>query len=241
MINSFHKHPAYAKSNQSGYSNDFDRYRNGILPHRWYAADYWEETIPLIQQFLEKMGLKPEHKLLDLGAGSLRSGLAVVPYLISNNYYAVDINRYLLEDGYKYEIIANNLDDKLPLNNIKITDDFNAEDFDVKFDYVWSFSLWTHLDLNNCDKCLKELSKVLKPGSIYLTTCFVVSDNEYSKIGIRKSDVNLRTFHNRNPYHHRLDDFVKIGDKHGFKTQYMGIGSCCPRKHDVVKFTKVSN
>ena len=229
---------------QSYYTTNEDSYRgrgimNGVMPHRSFTADFWEETIPLILEYLKRNGLRPEHKILDLGAGSFRSGLALIPYLDDNNYYAIDINRPLLEDGYKYEIVANNLEGKFPLNNIKITHDYNGSDFNVKFDYAWSFSLWTHLDRTECAKCLKEVSEMLVPGGIYLTTCFIVDDEDYHSIQKRISDVCIPTHRDKDPYHHRLKDFVELGNKYGLEVEYLGIGSCCPRKHDVVKFTKL--
>ncbi len=52
------------QTNQSYYSKNFQDYRKegiknqfghrGILPHRYYTADFWEETIPLILNFLKK-------------------------------------------------------------------------------------------------------------------------------------------------------------------------------------------
>ena len=228
---------------QSIYTVINDKYRtkypsSSIPPHRSFSSDFWEETIPLIVNYLISHGLKPEHKILDLGAGGLRSGLALIPYLNVNNYYAIDINKYLLEDGYQFEIIKNNLEQKFPLHNIKVTHDYNGEEFNVKMDYIWSFSLWTHLDKNECDKCLSEISKILKVGGIYLTTCFIVNNTEYNNICERVSDVVIRTSPNKDPYHHKLDDFIKMGNKYGFKVEYCGIGNCCPRKHDIVKFIK---
>ena len=229
---------------QSYYSNNFESYRvgsksdNGIMPHRAYCADFWDETIPLILDFLKKHDLKPHHKLLDLGAGAFRSGLALIPYLNSKNYYAIDINKFLLEDGYEYEIIPNNLVEKFPLNNIIICDDYNASDFNTMFDYVWSFSLWTHLGLVECEKSLKQVSKILNPGGIYLTTCFIVSEEEYDSAQIRSSDVEITTFKHMDPFHFTIEQLVVIGNKQGFEVEYCGIGSCCPRNHDVVKFVK---
>lgn len=206
--------------------------------HRVYSSCFWEKTIPLILDYLKSHDLKPHHKLLDLGAGGLRSALALVPYLNSKNFYAIDINRYLLEDGYNFEIKANGLQEKFPINHIKVTHDYNGEEFNTKFDYVWSFSLWTHLDISECDKCLYELSKILKVGGVYLTTCFVVNNSEYYGTQTRKSDLIISTHHNKDPYHHKLEDFIEIGTKNGFEVEYCGLGSCCPRKHDVIKFIK---
>jgi len=232
------------KTNQSYYSKNFKEYRNegiknGILPHRYYTADFWEETIPLILKFLKTQGLKPSHKIADLGCGSFRSGLSLIPYLEEKNYYGVDINEFLLEDGYEYEIKKNNLDNKFPLNNIKITHDYNMEDFNVKFDYIWSFSLWTHLNLNECDKCLFEVSKVIKKSGVYLTTCFLVDEKNYKTINYVKSDVVIPTGCDRDPFHHTLNQFINLGKKYNFDVENLGIGECCPRKHHIVKFTKL--
>ena len=231
-----------ANKYQSDYTFNKDKYRsmyrtNEIPAHRMYSADFWELTIPQILEYLKSNGLKPNHKILDLGAGALRSGLALIPYLDNNNYYAIDINKYLLEDGYKYEIIKNNLHIKFPLNNIKVTYDYNAEDFNTKFDYVWSFSLWTHLDISECTKCLNEISKILKPDGVYFTTCFIVNDSEYNQQQLRQSDVKLFTNPNNDPYHHTLSSMQQIANNCNMKVEYMGIGKCCPRKHDILKFT----
>ena len=94
----------------------------------------------------------------------------------------------------------------------------------------------TYFDLDEDET--GELSKVLKIGGIYLTTCFIVNNTEYNNICERVSDVVIRTSPNKDPYHHKLDDFIKMGNKYGFSLEYCGIGNCCPRKHDIVKFIK---
>ena len=228
---------------QSCYSSNFESYRSvkgELPPHRSYCADFWEETIPLIIEMLKEHGLKPEHKLADMGCGAFRSGLSIIPYLNTGNYYGIDINQYLIEDGYELEIKDKKLDDKFPLNNIKITHDYDMTDFRVKFDYVWSFSLWTHLDLSECDKCLYEISKVINVGGIYLTTCFIVSKQNYKKEGKIVCDVTIKTHHNKDPYHHTFESFSKMGEKYNFLVEDLGIGKCCPRKHNIIKFTKFS-
>lgn len=223
---------------QSYYSHDFDSYRRRGETHREYSADFWEKNVSQILSCLKEHGLKPHHKILDLGAGGLRGGLSFIPYLDEKNYYAIDINKYLLEDGYEFEIIPKGWENKFPKNNMKVTHDYNAESFNVKFDYVWSFSLWTHLDADECDKCLSEVSKVLKKGGVYLTTCFVVSPEEYSRPQCRESDVRLATYPDRDPWHHTLNTFKQSAEKHNLKIEYCGIPECAPRKHDMIKFTK---
>ena len=66
----------------------------------------------------------------------------------------------------------------------------------------------------------------------------IVNNTEYNNICKRVSDVVITTYPNKDPHHHKLDDFIKMGNKYGFKVEYCGIGNCCPRKHDIVKFIK---
>ena len=167
-----------------------------------------------------------------------RAGLALIPYLDASKYYAIDINKPLLEDGYEFEIISNGLQQKFPRSNIKVTHDYDASNWGVSFDYAWSFSLWTHLDTSECEKCLRAVSKVLKRGGVYLTTCFLVNDEDYEKPNEVVSDVTIRTYHNRNSYHHRLSDFIKMGDRYGLTVEALGKDRCCPRNHDFIKFTR---
>src|ERR1700754_2300552 len=51
--------------------------------------------------YLERHGLKPEHRMLDIGCGNLRAGRLFIDSLDTGNYYGVDISPDLLMAAQK--------------------------------------------------------------------------------------------------------------------------------------------
>src|SRR5205807_6035012 len=59
--------------------------------HRAIVGGAWEEIGRLQFEFLTGNGLKPHHRLLDVGCGALRGGLHFIRYLDEGNYVGVDL------------------------------------------------------------------------------------------------------------------------------------------------------
>ena len=74
---------------------------------------------------LTAFGLRDFHKLLDIGCGSLRSGKLFIPYLRKGNYFGIEPNEWLIEDGIKYELGQEIIELKEPHFN-------NSEHFDLQ-------------------------------------------------------------------------------------------------------------
>ena len=64
--------------------------------HRESVGGLWDQIGQLQFDFLVANGLRPEHKLLDIGCGSLRGGVKFVRYLQSGHYFGTDLNGSLL-------------------------------------------------------------------------------------------------------------------------------------------------
>ena len=60
---------------------------------REFVGGLWEEIGELQFQFMVAQGLRPEHRLVDIGCGALRGGLHFVRYLDRGHYYGLDLNR----------------------------------------------------------------------------------------------------------------------------------------------------
>src|SRR6185437_3621442 len=73
--------------------------------HREVIGGMWDELGALQAAFLIAQGLSPRHVLIDIGAGSFRAGMKLVPYLDAGNYYAIDLQASLLWAGYTREIL----------------------------------------------------------------------------------------------------------------------------------------
>lgn len=130
----------------------------------------WDEVGKLQFNFLINLGLKPQHKLLDFGCGSLRGGLFFIDYLNIGNYTGVDISKELLASG-KCFLAETGLTHKNPIL-------INNQDFSLRelqeniFDFVISFSVFTHMPVQDLKECLKNIIQLLNPTSLFYATIF---------------------------------------------------------------------
>src|SRR6516165_1422491 len=108
------------------------------LWHREAVGGLWEDMGRLQLDFLTSQGLKPEHKLLDIGCGSMRGGVHFVSYLEKGNYSGVDRDRALLDAG-RIELESHGLLWKAPLL-AEITD-FGLVRLGARFDFLLAQSL----------------------------------------------------------------------------------------------------
>lgn len=177
--------------------------------HRDVIGGLWDEMGALQLAFLKSQGLKPEHRLLDVGCGSLRGGVHFVRHLDAGNYYGVDVSAALLDAGYEREIGPLGLKPKLPRGNLLAGGDFNTTSFGVAFDYAIAQSVFTHLPLNLIALALEETARVMKPGGTFFATFFHAPDDALwsSRITHRSGVVTTAT---SDPYHYRIADMAHV-------------------------------
>src|SRR5260370_10189962 len=75
-----------------------------LAGHRDYVGGRWLELSRHQTDFMIKMGLRPEHVLLDVGCGSLRGGVEFISYLHAGNYLGLDSSNRLIQAGIKEEL-----------------------------------------------------------------------------------------------------------------------------------------
>ena len=61
--------------------------------------DLWEMKRQFQIDFLRGVGLQPQHRLLDLGCGTLRGGIPLIAHLDPGNYAGVEVRRDVLDEG----------------------------------------------------------------------------------------------------------------------------------------------
>lgn len=113
-------------------------------------ADLWQMKRDFQIRFLMNAGLKPQHRLLDFGCGSLRGGLPLIQYLDIGNYTGIEIRQEALNEA-KHELEESGLSIKKP--RLECTNDLSALRLGTQFDAIWSFSVLIHL----ADAVLKEV------------------------------------------------------------------------------------
>lgn len=138
--------------------------------HRDVIGGLWDEVGARQLDFLVGQGLHSGHRLLDIGCGTFRAGVKLVPYLDPGNYYGIDISSELLQAGYTREIAAAGLDARLPRGNLAVTDCFDVSRFDATFDYAIAQSVFTHLPRSYFPDCLGALGPHFRRGGIFFST-----------------------------------------------------------------------
>lgn len=126
---------------------------------------------------LTAVGLRDHHQLLDIGCGSLRAGKLIIPYLRKGNYFGIEPNKWLVEDGIQYEVGASMIELKSP--HFDYSADFELSVFEEKFDFIVAQSIFSHAYPAQIEKCLDEAKKVLKADGYFLAT-FILGSADYT-------------------------------------------------------------
>ena len=114
------------------------------------------------------LGLREHHRLLDFGCGSLRAGRLFIPYLSAGNYFAIEPNRWLIEDAVEREIGDDLVRIKRP--TFLHHDSFDCKAFGVSFDYIVAQSIFSHCGRDLIAKALAEFAACLGDGGIAAVT-----------------------------------------------------------------------
>ncbi len=199
--------------------------------HRAAVGGLWDEIGQLQLDFLVLRGLLPEHKVLDVGCGSLRLGVKLVRYLNAENYFGTDLNASLLEAGYNVELRSEGLQHKLPREHLVAGGEFDFSWSPVAFDVVIAQSVFTHLPLNFLRVCLERLHGVVVPGANFFATIFEVPDDHPTHLPFEHRG-GVTTYGAADPYHYRFVDMefccrnlpwtaIRVGDWDHPRGQHM--------------------
>jgi cyclopropane fatty-acyl-phospholipid synthase-like methyltransferase len=133
-------------------------------------ADLWEAKRRFQINFLLGVGLKPNHKLLDFGCGTLRGGLPLIDYLEPDNYYGLDVRIETLKEACN-ELEESGLENKRP--TLIHSNNPSLLTFTGGFDFIWAFSVLIHLADTKLEEFLSFATRNLKPdGKIFANVVY---------------------------------------------------------------------
>jgi cyclopropane fatty-acyl-phospholipid synthase-like methyltransferase len=196
----------------------------------------WQELGALQLSFLKARGLRPEHRLLDLGCGSLRGGVHYVRYLEPGHYYGLDLSQALLDAGYNIELAEAGVQEKCPRSHLLVDDGFRAERFGVAFDRAIAVSVFTHMSFNKIRQALEKLAPVMAPGGIFYATTFECPEDRPTNEPIVHGEIT--TYPDRDPYHYRPSDLEHAARGLPFRVRRIGHWGH-PRGQFMTAFVKV--
>ncbi len=178
--------------------------------HRETIGSMWDEIGSLQFEFLKSYGLKPWHRLVDVGCGCLRGGVHFVQYLEPNNYFGTDINQSLLDAGYDIELERYELQSRLPRSQLRCDTDFDFSTYTVSFDFALAQSLFTHLPANHIRLCLARLQRAMAANGSFFATFFIVPDDLPYGAPFTHVPGDVVTNDHRDPYHYRFSDLWRL-------------------------------
>lgn len=172
-------------------------------PHQ-AVGGRWDEIGPLQFNYLVANGLKPEHRMLDIGCGTLRGGRHFIRWLASGRYTGVDISSAAI-DSARGLVAAEGLSEKHPtlIWNPEPAEWFGAPE-GATYDVLLAQSVFTHLDVQYIEPCFRRLGTVLAPGARFF---FTFNESETSR------QRNIKGFG------HPFKLFSDLAERNGFEVE----------------------
>lgn len=164
--------------------------------HRDIVGGRWDETGRLQLALLHAQGMRPHHRLLDIGAGSLRLGCKAVPFLDPGNYWATDASRALMLRGRAVELSD---PDRLPEDHLIEDADFAFPGLPDRLDFTIAFGVFTHLPPAVTAHALTRIAHRAQGFGVILFTVFIAADGQ-EHAALRQPD-GVVTHPDRPPYH----------------------------------------
>lgn len=177
--------------------------RHKYVPPRGYiytgspasAEDYLKQGQHQLLMLKEHAKLEPNHQVLDIGSGIGRTAIALTGYLNqSGSYEGFDV----VERGVQWCNVRihkehSNFNFKyVPLfNDLYNTATLKATEFifpyaDVSIDVAFSFSVFTHMQIEEIQHYFNQIYRVLKPGGVCFSTFFLYDDASEAFISTKK-------------------------------------------------------
>jgi SAM-dependent methyltransferase len=156
--------------------------------------------------FLRDRGLEPQHRLIDVGCGTLRGGITLIEYLEAGHYTGLDVRQEALDEG-REELAAAGLEDKQP--RLVCSDDLASLDLGTASDFAWAFAVLIHMPDEVAASCISMAARNLRPGGRFFATVNIGD----------QSEGQWREF----PVVHRsLEFYSGLAERSGFSLEVLG-------------------
>ena len=161
----------------------------------------WEEIGRLQSEYLIGRGLLPQHRMLDIGCGTLRGGRHFIRHLDAGHYTGIDISPKAI-DHAKRLVQEEGLADKNPRLLVSEKKDLKFEAFAGEtFDFILAQSVFTHLMPEHLEECFAHVGRIMHAGSVFYFTYF--PGQEYGQKGPKS-------------FRYPFSFFESLAARHGF-------------------------
>ncbi|MBA6414282.1 class I SAM-dependent methyltransferase [Parahaliea sp. F7430] len=117
---------------------------------------------------LTACGLRQHHRLLDIGCGSLRLGRLFIPYLNQGNYVGLEPNKWLVEEGLRYEVGDSLVKNRSP--SFVYGSSLSGWEGKREFDFAVAQSIFSHTGADLLLQWLVETADALSESGVLFAT-----------------------------------------------------------------------
>lgn len=156
-------------------------------------GDYRAVGEHFLKLFVEVGGLKPEHDVLDIGAGTGRIALPLTSYLQKDaDYGGIEITRrfvnwctaQITSRHPNFQFIHADLWNKMYNPGGKVqSHEYRFPFEDASFDFAFATSVFTHMYPRDVEHYLNETARVLRPGGVCFATFFLHTPDSKERVG----------------------------------------------------------
>jgi SAM-dependent methyltransferase len=225
---------------RDGQNDDKARFVEKIAngQHRRLVGGLWDKIGQLQLEFLKQAGLRPDHRVLDIGCGCLRAGVKLVAYLEPNHYFGIDAEKKLLEIGYRQELAKVGLKDRLDRGNLYCSRLCQHQRLaENTIEYGICVSVITHLPLSFLMTCLQNTEKYFKRGGKLYVSFFEIPEQATFSQPVANSNGNA-TPSFADPYHYYRKDMVGVAEGTLWRPRYIGEWGH-PRGQAMVEYERI--
>ncbi|MCA2230152.1 class I SAM-dependent DNA methyltransferase [Nonomuraea aurantiaca] len=155
--------------------------------------------------YLKRHGLRPEHKMLEIGCGNLRAGRLLIDYLEPGNYAGIDISPDILKAA-RNTLAEYDLESKQPLLELVADNKFVLFP-DGAFDVVHAHSVYSHCPIEVIEECFVHIGRILKPTGHFDFTFDRTEGEEHHVL--------------HEDFYYRTETLVALAEKHGLTAVFM--------------------
>ncbi|GAT67549.1 class I SAM-dependent methyltransferase [Planomonospora sp. ID91781] len=171
--------------------------------------------------YLVGHGLRPEHRMLEIGCGNLRAGRLFIDHLDTGGYYGIDISPDILVAAQR-TLVEYGLRDKLP--HLTPVRDLKLEFLpDAHFDVVHAHSVFSHSPLHVIEECFAHVGRVMRPGGWFDFTFDRTEGREHQVL--------------REDFYYRTETLVNLAARYGLTAKFMDDWEELPHKQSKIRIT----